>query len=90
MPQGTETTESWLDQLLHPSRIPPEALHGGMTPERAWERWVAEKNGERPHGPKSSAEAWWHDRFERAHLQDRELGRAKSLADRQAEAEAGA
>ncbi|MGH3217890.1 MAG: hypothetical protein ACRDPY_04030 [Streptosporangiaceae bacterium] len=91
MSQGTETAESWLDQLLHPARVPEFALHGGMTPETAWEHWVAEKNGERPAGPKTSAEAWWFDRFERAHQQEHgaEIGRAKSLADRQAEAEAG-
>lgn len=76
----TEITESWLDQLLRPDMVPPEALAGGLTPEMAWETWAA---GEKP---RSSAEAWWHGRFSRAYQQEHgvELGRAESVADRQA------
>ena len=92
---GTETAESWFHQLLHPGEIPPEALHGGMTPEAAWSHWCENRAAERagkpvPHEKLSSAEAWWHGRFNRAHQQEHgaELGRSRSLADREAEREA--
>jgi hypothetical protein len=83
---GTETAESWLQQILHPGAIPPEALSGGLTPEMAWETWAAGEPA------RSSAEAWWHDRFDRAHQQERgaQLGRHQSEAARvEAEREAG-
>lgn len=88
-----ETRESWVHQLLHPGRIPPEALLGGMTPELAWEHWSADRAARAkglPHQERalSSAERWWYQRFDLAHLQERgaDLRLAESAADRQAQA----
>ncbi|HEY2127314.1 MAG TPA: hypothetical protein VGH77_09020 [Streptosporangiaceae bacterium] len=65
----TETIESWLHQLLHPDRIPREALAGGMTSETAWEHWAEDRAREAKGLPKvdqhlSSAERWWYQRFD--------------------------
>lgn len=88
MSQPTEAAESWLHQLLHPDRIPPEALAGGMTPETAWQHWCTDRAAEakgldRPERAMSSAERWWYQRFDHAHLQARGAGldRALSAAD---------
>ena len=92
MTQVIETTESWLDQLLHPGKIPPEALAGGMTPELAWEHWAEDRAAERAGKARSgrqlsSAERWWYARFDRGWQQEHgaELGRTDSKADRQAQ-----
>jgi hypothetical protein len=73
---GTERTESFLDALLHPDKVPPEALAGSMTAEKAWASWAAGES------PRSSAESWWHHHFEQGHKQEpgTELGRTKSRA----------
>jgi hypothetical protein len=98
MSHTIEATESWLHQLLHPGEIPEFALLGGMTPELAWEHWSAARAAEAkglPHQERalSSAERWWYQRFDLAHLQERgaDLGRTMSAADaeRAMEAEAG-
>lgn len=83
-----ETMQSWLHRLLHPDRIPPEALAGGMTPELAWEHWAEDRARAAKGLPKldrqlSSAERWWYQRFDAAHLQERgaDLSKAMSAAD---------
>ncbi len=84
----TEATESWLHQLLHPDWIPPEALVGGMTPETTWAHWAEDRAREAKRLPKverrlSSAERWWYQLFDAAHLQERgaDLSKAVAAAD---------
>jgi len=36
------TEDLWRDfiqRMLHPDKIPPEAVGGGINPELAWQRW---------------------------------------------------
>jgi hypothetical protein len=80
----------FIQRMLQPDKIPPEALHGGMTPETAWARWcenrAAERDGkEVPHQKLSSAERWWFGRFDRGWQQEFGvgLGRHESRYDRQ-------
>ena len=84
----TETTQSWLHQLLHPDEIPSEALVDGVTPELAWEHWAEDRARAAKGLPKvdrhlSSAERWWFQRFDHAHLQERgaDLSKAMSAAE---------
>lgn len=90
----TQTEQSWLDRLLHPDHIPPEALAGGLTPEQAWDHWCANKAAQRasqdephPRAGLSPAERWWFGRFDAAHLQERGAGLWRTIPA--AEAEAG-
>jgi len=80
------TTGRWDDimrdfvqRMLHPDKIPPEALHNGITPETAWGHWcenrAAERDGnEPPHQKLSSAEQWWFSRFDRGWQQEFGVG----------------
>ena len=91
------TTGTWdgimrdfVRRMLHPDKIPPEAMGGGISPELAWRRWcenrAAERDGkEVPHQKLSSAERWWFGRFDRSWQQEfgTGLGRHESEAGRQ-------
>jgi hypothetical protein len=80
------TTGTWdgimrdfVSRMLHPDKIPPEALHGGLTPDTAWAHWcenrAARADGkEPPHQKLSSAEQWWFGRFDRGWQQEMGAG----------------
>jgi hypothetical protein len=87
------TEDLWRDfiqRMLHPDKIPPEAMGGGINPELAWQRWcenrAAERDGkEPPHQKLSPAERWWFGRFDRGWQQEfgAGLGRHESKYDQQ-------
>ena len=86
MTTGTSDSimRAFVQRMLHPDKIPPEAVGGGINPELAWQRWcenrAAGRDGkEPPHQKLSSAERWWFGRFDRGWQQ--ECHRACSAID---------